>query len=194
MDVALYHLNEFLFAGKPSAVIAFTFQDPPKTFHRTVVNAMSHTGHALRHPGLLKLVVKRSAGVLVTSVAVKQGMCVWIGPNSFIKGLVNKGIIVVFAQGVGHDASVTKIQDGTEVELMHGQSFIPFEFGHIGQPLLVRLFSVKLPVQNILSKELGIFCVPGAAMAAVFDGRSDIQTATDTQYPFIVHMNTFVVT
>ena len=90
VDVTLNHLNEFLFASKPSAVIAFTFQDAPKSFHWAVVNAMAHTRHTLRHPSLLELVVKSSAGILVTSVAVKQGMCVWIGQNSFIKGLINK--------------------------------------------------------------------------------------------------------
>ncbi|MCX4335383.1 MAG: hypothetical protein OSJ55_10985, partial [Bacteroidales bacterium] len=43
VDVTLNHLNEFLFASKPSAVIAFTFQDAPKSFHWAVVNTMAHT-------------------------------------------------------------------------------------------------------------------------------------------------------
>ena len=84
VDVALDHLNKFLFAGKPSAVIALTFQDTPKSFHWAVVNAAAHTGHTLRHPSLLEFVVKNSAGILVAPVTVKQGVCIWIGPNSFI--------------------------------------------------------------------------------------------------------------
>ena len=87
VDVAFDYLNEFLFAGKSFAVIAFTFQDAPKSFHWAIINAMAHTGHTLRHTGLLELVVKSSAGILVTSVAVKQRMCVWIGPSSFTKVL-----------------------------------------------------------------------------------------------------------
>lgn len=73
VDVALDHLNKFLFAGKSSAVIAFTFQDTPKSFHWAIVNTMAHTGHTLCHPGLLQFVMKSSAGILVTSVAMKQG-------------------------------------------------------------------------------------------------------------------------
>ena len=83
-DVALDHPNEFLLAGKPFAVIALTFQNTPKSFHWAVVNAATHTGHTLRHPSLLEFVVKNSAGILVAPVTVKQGVCIWIGPNSFI--------------------------------------------------------------------------------------------------------------
>lgn len=189
VDVTLNHLNEFLFASKPSAVIAFTFQDAPKSFHWAVVNAMAHTRHTLRHPGLLEFVVKSSAGILVPSVAVKQGMCVWVGPNSFIKGLVNKRIIVVFAQYVGHDAPVAKIQNGTQIEFVRLNALIPSKLGHVGEPFLVGFRSIELAVQNVFRNIQRVLGLSGAAMAAVFHRGSYIFGPTDTQHSLIIDMD-----
>ena len=189
VDVALNHLDEFLFAGKPSAVIAFTFQDAPKSFHWAVVNAMAHTRHTLCHPGLLELVVKSSAGILVSSVAMKQGMCVWIGPNSFIKGLINKRIVVVFAQHIGHDAPVTKIQNGAQIELVSLNTLIPSKLSHIGEPFLVGFRSIELAVQDVLRNIQRVLGLSGAAMAAVFHRGSYIFGPTDTQHSLIIDMD-----
>ena len=63
-DVALNHLPEFLFAGETLAVIAFPFQNAPESFHRSIVNAVSHTGHTLSHSSLYEFVVEGSACVL----------------------------------------------------------------------------------------------------------------------------------
>ena len=63
-DVVLNHLNEFPLTGEPSAVIAFPLQNAPEALHRTVVDAMRHAGHTLRHSRLHKLIVEGAVGVL----------------------------------------------------------------------------------------------------------------------------------
>ena len=146
MDVAVDHLNQFLFAGEPSAIVTFPFQDAPESLHWAIVDTVCHTGHALRHASFLQLVVKGSAGVLKPSVAVEQGMCVRISFHSLVKGFVDKWVIVAIAQHIGHDTPVTQIQDGAEIKLVNHDPLIPFEFSHIRQPLLVRLVRVELAV------------------------------------------------
>ena len=63
-DVVLNHLNEFSLTCEPSAVIAFPLQNAPEALHRTVVDAMRHAGHTLRHSRLHKLIVEGAVGVL----------------------------------------------------------------------------------------------------------------------------------
>lgn len=156
-DVVLNHLNEFPLTGELSAVIALPFQDAPKALHRAVIDAMRHAGHTLRHPSLHKLVVEGTVGVLEPSVAVEQRMRVRIGLHSLVEGFENQWVIVVFAEYVGHDAPVTEIQNGAQVELVDLASLIPLEFCHISEPLFVWLCGIKLPVQKVFGKILRIF-------------------------------------
>lgn len=83
----LNHPDEFRFTGKTSAIITLSLQDAPEPFHRTVVNTVRYTGHALCHPSLLEFVVKDSAGVLETSVAMEQWMSIRVSLNSLSKVL-----------------------------------------------------------------------------------------------------------
>ena len=57
--------------------------------------------------------------------------------NSFIKGFVNKRIIIVLTEHIGHDTPVTEIQNGTQIEFMYLNALIPFKFCHIGKPFLI---------------------------------------------------------
>ena len=102
-NILLDHLDKLVLAGKLSAVIALPFQDAPEAFHRTVVNAMRHTGHALRHPCLHELVVESAVGVLESSVTMEQGMRVRIGFHSLVEGFENQRIIVAFAEYTVHN-------------------------------------------------------------------------------------------
>lgn len=81
-----------MFAGKPSAVIAFPLQNAPEALHRAVINAMRHAGHTLRHFRLHELVVESAVGVLESSVTMEQGMHVRIGFHSLIKVLKTNGL------------------------------------------------------------------------------------------------------
>lgn len=111
-DVAFNHPNQFLLAGKMP--------------YRIVVNAVSHTRHALCHPGLLKLVLKYPAGVLKPSVTMEQWVSVRIGFDSLVKGFVNERVIIALTDHVGHDATVAKIQNSAQIELVHRSALIPF--------------------------------------------------------------------
>ena len=151
MDIGLNHLDKFMFAGKPSAVIAFPLQNAPEALHRAVINAMRHAGHTLRHFRLHELVVESAVGVLESSVTMEQGMRVRIGFHSLIKGLENQRIVIAFAELIGHDAPVAKVEDGAQIEFLCLHTLKPLEFGHIGEPLLIGLCGIKLPVQTRLS-------------------------------------------
>ena len=72
-------------------------------------------------------------------------------------------------------------------------SLVPLEFCHIGKPLFVGLFSIKLSVQKILGKILRIFCVPGAATVVIFHGRAYISGLADAEYPLIIDVDTVVM-
>ena len=192
-NILLDHLDKLTFAGEASAVIAFPFQNAPEALHRTVINAMRHAGHTLRHPRLHELVVKCAVGVLEPSVAVKQRMRVRIVPNSLVEGLENQRIVIAFTQHVGHNAPVAEIQNGAQIELADFVSRVPLEFCHVGEPLLVWLFGIKLPVQKIFGKILRIFCVSGAAAIVVLDRGTDISDPADAEHPLVVDMNAVIM-
>ena len=193
MDIGFNHLDKFTFAGKPSAVIAFPLQDAPEALHRAVINAMRHAGHTLRHPRLHKLVVESAVGVLEPSVAVEQRMRVRIGRNCLVESFENQWVIVVFTEYVGHNAPVTEIQNGAQIELVDLVSLVPLEFCHIGELLFVGLCGIKLSVQKILGKILRIFCVSGAAAASVLDRGADISGPADAEHPLAVDMDAAVM-
>ena len=96
-DVVHDHLGQFLFAGKASAIVAFSFQNSPEALHRAVINTMGDAGHALGHSRLLEFVVKGSAGVLTPSVTVDQGMGVLVGLVRLVGGFVDKRVVIPLA-------------------------------------------------------------------------------------------------
>ena len=192
-DIVFNHLDEVSLAGEPSAVIALPLQNAPETLHRAVINAVSNTGHALRHPRLHKLLVKYPVRVLKTSVAMEQGMCVRIGLNCLVKGFENQRIIVALTKRIGHDAPVTEIQNGAQIEFVYLSSLIPLEFCYIGEPLLVGLCSIKLPVQKILSKILRILRPPGTSAVVVFHGRAYISGSADAEHSLVIDVDTMVM-
>lgn len=192
-NILLDLLDKLVLAGKPSAVIAFPLQNAPEALHRTVVNTMRHTGHTLRHACLYELVVESAVGVLEPSVAMKQGLCVRIGLHRFVEGFENQRIIVAFAEYIGHNTPVTKVEDGAQVELVDLASLIPLEFCHISEPLLIGLCGIKLPVQKILSKILRVLRLSGAATVVIFHGRAYISGPADAEHPLVVDMDTAVM-
>ena len=193
-DVALNHLHEFLFAGEALAVIAFPLQNAPESFHRPIVNAVGYTGHTLYHSSLYEFVVERSACVLEASITVEQGMGIRVRLNSFVKGFVNKWIIIALTKHIGHDTPVTEIQNGTQIEFMYLNTLIPFEFCHIGKPFLIRLLRVELAIQQIFSKILGSFCPSGAATVFVLYSGADIFDPADAQHPLIIDIDAVIMT
>lgn len=192
-DVVGNHLGEFLPAGESPTVISLSLQNAPKAFHWAIVYAVGHPGHALAHTCLHEFVVEYSAGVLITSIAMKKRVRLWISTNGLVKGLIDKGIIVAVTHHIGNNSSVIKVQDGTQIELMYLNAFIPFELSYIGKPFLVRLFCIELAVQEVVGKILWVFGLPGAAMVIIFHGGPNISGSTDTKHSFVVNMNPVVV-
>ena len=186
MDIGLNHLHKLPLAGKPSAVIAFPLEDTPEALHGAVIDAMCNTGHALRHASLHELVVEGAVGVLESSVTMEQGMRVRIGFHSLIKGLENQRIVIAFAEHIGHNAPVAKVEDGAQIEFLYLHTLKPLEFGHIGEPLLIGLCGIKLPVQKVFGKILRVLRPPRATVAAVLDGGLNAFGAADTQNAFVI--------
>ena len=192
-DIVFNHLDEVPLTGEPSAVIAFPLQNPPEALHRAVINAVRNAGHTLRHSGLYKFVVEGTVGILKSSVAVKQGMCVRIGLNCLVEGFENQRIVVALTKHIGHDAPVTEIQNGTQIEFVYLRPLIPFEVCYIGEPLLVGLCRIEPPAQKILGKILRIPRLPGTSAVVVFHGRVYISGPADAEYPLIINVNAMVM-
>lgn len=72
-------------------------------------------------------------------------------------------------------------------------SLVPLEFCHIGEPLLIGLCGVKLPVQKILSKILRVLRLSGAATVVIFHGRADISGPADAEHPLVIDMDAAVM-
>ena len=192
-DIVFNHLDEVSLAGEPSAVIALPLQNPPEALHRAIINAVGNTGHTLCHSGLYKFVVEGTVGILKSSVAVKQGMCVRIGLNRLVECFENQRIIVALTERIGHDTPVTEIQNGAQIAFVNLGSLIPLEFCYIGKPLLVGLCSIELPVQKILGKILRILRLPGTSTVVVFHGGAYISGPANTEYPLVIDMNAIVM-
>ena len=179
-DEVLYHLNQIFLAGETLAVITLPFQDTPEALHRAVVDAVRHARHALLHPSLFELVMKCPVRVLKSSVAVEQRMGVRIGLDRFVKGLVYQHVVIALADDIADDAPVTEIENGAEINLVHLYAFVPLEFCHVREPLLVGLICMELTVKKVLCYVLRVLRLPRAAVAAVLDGRLDPLVAADT--------------
>ena len=192
-NILLDHLDKIVLAGEASAVIAFPFQDAPEALHRTVINAMRYAGHTLRHSSLHELVVESTVGVLETSVAMKQRMCVRIVLHRFVEGFENQRIVVVLTEHVRHNTPVTEIQNGAQIGLAELGSFVPLEFCHISEPLLIGLYGIKLSVQKIFSKVLRVFRLSGAATVVIFHGRAYISCPADAEHPLVIDMDAIVM-
>ena len=120
-------------------------------------------------------------------------MCIWIGLNCLVKCLENQRIIIALTEHMGHDTPVTKIQNGTQIELVDLGSLIPLELCHVGKPLLIGLFGIKLPVQKILGKILRILRLSCATTVVIFHSGAYISGSTDAEYPLVIDMDTVVM-
>ena len=192
-DVVFNHADQFLFTGKALAIIAFPFEDAPKSFHRSVVDTLGYTGHTLRHTCFLQLVVEGTVGILKTSVAVEQWMCVGIRFYRTVKGLEYQRIVVAVTNHIGNDPAVVEVQNGAEIDLVYFNTLVPFELRYIRQPLFIWFICMEVAVKEIFGDVLWILCLPRTAMIAVFDGRLDVPGATDAENTLVIHADTIVM-
>lgn len=150
MYVLLNRGAQLLLVGKFSQIVHLGFQDSPESFHWSIVNASSNSGHALYHFCGRQLCSKALARVLESTVTMEQRMYIGVLLNRFVKGVEHQFIIIAGSNFICHNPSVIEVKDCTEVQLVYLLAIIPLEFRHIGQPLLVRLVRMEIAVQNVL--------------------------------------------
>ena len=172
-DVILNHINQFLFGGKPLAIVPFPFQDAPKAFHRTVVNTLSYTRHTLYHTCLFELVMEGSIGVLKPPVTMEQRMRLRICLHGLVESLENQRIVIPVTHYIGNNTAVIEVENGAEIDLVYLNALIPFELCYIRKPFLIWLVRMEVAVKKILGNILWILCPPGAAVVAVLNSGLD---------------------
>lgn len=154
-DVTLDHTDQFLPAGEASSVVPFPLEDPPEALHGAVVDAFSHSGHALRNAGCGQLVVEDLSGIGAAPVAVEQGADAWGGFQRQVQGAMDQRGVVGIPDEKGDDPPVAQIQNGAQLELVHDGTHIVMKLGHIGEPLLIGAVCVKTALQHILRQMTG---------------------------------------
>ena len=137
--------------------------------------------------------VKCPVGILKASVAVEQGMCIRIGSSCLVKGLKNQWIVVALTELVRHNSPIAEVHNGAQIEFVNLYPLIPLKFCHIGEPLLIGLCSIKLPVQKILGKILRVLSLSGTAVVVVLYRGTDISGSTDTKHSLVVDIDAVVM-
>ena len=72
---------------------------------------------------------------------------------------------------------------------MNLYSFIPLELCHVCQPLLVRLFGVKVTVQKVLSNVLRILGLPSTAVVGVLNRGLDSALSAYSEHALVIDRN-----
>lgn len=93
----------------------FCFDNPPESFCRTIIDAMTNTGHGLSHALFLQLHLKYITCILESPVAMKKRFGAGITFKRFIIGIENQLIIISFAYHIGHRTTVIKIQNDAQI-------------------------------------------------------------------------------
>jgi|GEM_PF-4542340 len=149
---------------------AYYSQDTPKAFHRPVINAASHSGHALLHSCGLQFRVENAACILIPPVRMKQWMCFRMGGHGSIKCIENESVIVAITNGIGNNASIIQVQDGAQIYFVDFRTNVVFKLRHVRQPFRVWRVCVELTFQIVLGYVCRRCCVPSASVPFVFNG------------------------
>ena len=161
--------------------VPFTLENAPEALHWPVVNTVCYPGHTLSHPCRFQLCVKSAVCILKSSVAVEDGIGIWICLYGSIKCIIYQRVVVVVSDDIGNDTSVIEIKNGTEIDLVFFAILVPLELRNIRQPFLIRLVCMEVPVKNIFCQILRILCIPGTAVVCILDGGLYVTAATDPQ-------------
>ena len=124
--------------------------------------------------GFFQFAMEGSVCVLETTVRVEDGMGIRVFLHSLAKGLEYKRIVVSVPNYKRDDAPVIEVQNGTEINLVDFNTFVPLELCYIREPFLSGCLGMEVAVKHILCNVLRIFCPSCATVAAVLDGGLDI--------------------
>lgn len=106
MDVICNCSSKGDFICKLIQIEHLSLYNAPEPLDRTVINAMTNTGHRLFHLLSVQLHLKGGTGILESSVAVKQWPGSWISSNRFVKGTEYQFVVIVATQYIGDDGTV----------------------------------------------------------------------------------------
>ncbi len=93
-DIILNHPDQFFSGMEGVSVVPFTFHDPPETFHRSVVDTVSNSGHALCHSLIYEFLVENAIRILESAVAVEDRFCIRILSYCNIKSVKDQLVVV----------------------------------------------------------------------------------------------------
>ena len=123
--------------------------------------------------------MEHSVGILKSSVAVEDGLSVRICLYGGIKSIVYQWIVIAVPNLIGDNAPVIEIENGTEIDFVYLNAFIPLELRNIRQPFLVRLLRMEVPVENVLCQVLRILSISCTTMVCILDGGLYVTAAAD---------------
>ena len=192
-NIVLDHLYQLLSGSEAPAVVAFPLEDAPETFHRAIVNAVSHAGHTLFHLGFLQHVVECAVCVLKSAVTVEQRVRIRVFCHCLLECIEHQGIVIAVTNHIRDNPAVIQVENRAQVELVDFNTLIPLEFCYICKPLGIGLGCIKIPVQDVLCQVLWISSVACTAVATVLNSGLDALYSANAQYSFVVHMNTVIV-
>ena len=80
-------------------------------------------------------------------------MRVRIGFHSLIKGLENQRIVIAFAEHIGHDAPVAKVEDGAQIEFMYHYTVKSLKFRHLSETLFAQESVDKIRLRTLRAED-----------------------------------------
>ena len=120
-----------------------TFEQSKEIFYHSIVQTVSLAAHALANTFLPEHLLVLFVLVLPTLVRMENQVC---SGRNFCKRLVQHGgyhaEYRTVRDGIADQIAAAQIKDGREIELLSEQA----KLRHIGDPLLVRLFGMKIPI------------------------------------------------
>jgi len=91
-------------------IVHLGFDNSPKAFHRSIINASANTGHTLDSTNAIKLIFELFIGTLKASVAMKKWLCIgdlWLLLGQ--KGFKDKLVVIGMPKNIGDNTSVAQI-------------------------------------------------------------------------------------
>ena len=106
LNITANHFHQFSTVREVPSIITLSLQNTPESFHGTIVNAAANTRHTLCHARMNQPLVEVSVGILKSTVAVKDRMCIRIALDCLCKSVEHKLVVICIPNHKGNDTSV----------------------------------------------------------------------------------------
>jgi len=104
----------------------------------------------LYHSGFVQPGFELLTGILKTSITMEQRVGVGVFGDGQIEGVKYELIVVAPAHGERDNASVFEVENCAQIQLC---IISVLEFRDVGQPLLVKLFSREITVEDVIRRD-----------------------------------------